>query len=101
MTPIEQQLTQALEAAVPRLDASAPAGAPAPARESLPRWEIPKDASFGDLANSAAFRLAARQKQPPQKLAERLAELFLAACREQGLGGAVDRVEAKGGYLNV
>ena len=64
-------------------------------------WEIPKDPSFGDLSNSLAFKLAAQRQQPPQRVAEELSHLFLARCRQAGLEGWVERVEAKAGFLNV
>ena len=65
------------------------------------RWEMPKDPSFGDLSNSAAFKLAARRKQPPQRLAEELAQGLLASVRSSGLGRLVERVDARSGFLNV
>ena len=66
-----------------------------------PAWEIPKDPAFGDLANAVAFKLAARQRQPPQRVAETLAQAFLSRCRDHGLQGWIDRAEATGGFLNV
>ncbi|MBI4340783.1 MAG: arginine--tRNA ligase [Candidatus Omnitrophica bacterium] len=64
-------------------------------------WELPKEASFGDLSNALPFRLASQRRQPPQRIAEQLSEALLARCRQQPWGGLIDRVEAKGGYLNV
>lgn len=73
--------------------------------ESLPeatlRWEMPKGPTFGDLSNSVSFKVAARRKQPPQRIAEELSTSFLARCQRDGLGPWIDRVEAKGGFLNV
>ena len=74
---------------------------PDPLLEGACRWEIPKDPAFGDLSNSVAFKLAARRKQPPQRLAEELAATVLSSCREAGLGPQGARVEARGGFLNV
>jgi len=64
-------------------------------------WEIPKDAAFGDLSNAVSFKVAARLKQAPQGIAEELSGRFLSACRQAGLGGWIERVEAKAGFLNV
>ena len=69
--------------------------------EAALRWEIPKDPSFGDLSNSVSFKVAARRKQPPQRIAETLSQEFLACCRQAGLAVSIERVEAKGGFLNV
>ena len=65
------------------------------------RWEIPKDPSFGELSNAIAFKIAAKRKQPPPRIAEELSTAFLARCRTLGLGRWIDRVDAKGGFLNV
>ena len=93
MTSLEDRLRQALEHALPQLGGDAPNG--------VPNWEIPKDASFGDLSNSVSFRLAAKRKQPPHRVAEELAAAFNASCQRAGLAGAIERVEAKAGFLNV
>ncbi|MDP3703541.1 MAG: hypothetical protein Q8R78_04075, partial [Candidatus Omnitrophota bacterium] len=72
--------------------------------EALPeaacRFEIPRDATFGDLSNAVSFKLAAARKQPPQRIAEELSAALLSRCKSQGLGGWVDRIEAKAGFLN-
>ncbi len=100
---IEGRLSQALRIALDRqTDSKTAAGAPdGRVADAVLRWEIPKDASFGDLANSVSFKVAAQRKQPPQAIAETLSGALLASCRELGLGDSVDRVEAKGGFLNV
>ena len=96
---LEQQLGGVLRDVLQR---SEPAGGPA---EALPeaafRWEIPKDPSFGDLSSSIAFKLAARRRQPPQKLSEELAAAVFAGARDAGLGRLVQKAEAKGGFVNV
>jgi arginyl-tRNA synthetase len=97
MTAIEDRMSGALRRALARLGlGEAPEAAPA----SL-RWEIPKDTAFGDLSSPVCFRLAAARKQPPQKLAEELAPVLSSCCLEDGAGGLVERVEAKGGFLNI
>ncbi len=102
MLSIEDQLSQALR------DVLQQTGLPAPRQRSLAGqagegslWEIPKDPSFGDLSNSLAFKLAAQRQQPPQRFAEEISDLFLARCRQAGLEGWIERVEAKAGFLNV
>ncbi len=101
LTTLEHELTRTLQQA---LSQSEPDSAP-PAAGGLPeaafRWETPKDPSFGDLSNSIPFKVAARRKQAPQRIAEELAVAFHALCRRTELGKRIDRVEAKGGYLNV
>lgn len=76
-------------------------GAPEALPETAFRWEIPKDPSFGDLSSSVAFKLASRRRQPPQRLSEELAGAVLAGSRTAGLDRMVERVEAKGGFVNV
>jgi len=101
---IEDRLSDVLRLIVERSPAAAGSGG-GDATGTLPdaayRWEIPKDPSFGDLASSISFKLASRRKQAPQVIAETLAGGFLDGCRRAGLGGWVDRVEAKAGFLNV
>ncbi|KXA92018.1 hypothetical protein AKJ63_00075 [candidate division MSBL1 archaeon SCGC-AAA259D18] len=55
--------------------------------------EDPPDPSLGDLASTICFELPSELQEPPQELAERLAEKI----EPQGL---VERVEAEGGYVN-
>jgi len=62
---------------------------------------MPKDPSFGDLSNSVAFKVASRRKQPPQRIAEELASVFLACAKEAGLARWLDRAEAKAGFVNI
>ena len=69
--------------------------------EAALRWEIPKEPSFGDLSNAISFKIAAHRQQPPQRIAEALSSAFLASCRASGVSRLIDRVEAKGGFLNV
>ena len=102
MLEIERQLSGILRGAVARVE---PAEGAVPAHdgsaEAAFRWEIPKDPSFGDLSNSISFKLAARRKQPPQRVAEQLSTAFLSRCKDERLGGWIERVEATGGFLNV
>ena len=65
------------------------------------RWDIPKDASYGDLSNPVSFKLAASRRQPPPVVAQELAKAFLARCKRLRLAKHIDRVEAKAGFLNV
>ena len=99
MMNLETQFSQTLRLALQRAQAGASGQADVP--EAALRWEIPKDPSLGDLSNSVAFKLAARMKQPPQQTAETLARAFLDCSRSQGLEERIERVEAKGGFLNV
>jgi len=89
-SPIDRHLSRALQEVV---------------ADGLPdaafRWEIPKDASFGDLSNAISFKVAAHQRRSPQQVAEELSNTLLAHCRRVGLGAWIDRVEAKAGFLNV
>jgi arginyl-tRNA synthetase len=64
-------------------------------------WDIPKDATFGDLSNAVSFKLAAPRKQSPQRIAEELSGALTARCRRQGFGDWIARVEPKAGFLNV
>ena len=99
---LEDRLSRLLQDALRRTEPPPALGqGPDPLLEGACRWEIPKDPAFGDLSNSVAFKLAARRKQPPQRLAEELAATVLSSCREAGLGTQVARVEARGGFLNV
>jgi len=82
-----------LQQAVASLDASAPA--------EPPRWEVPKDPSFGDLSSPVAFRLASKHRQPPQQLAQRLVERLHERLRGSPHLAWVDRVEAKSGFVNL
>ncbi|MBI4004491.1 MAG: arginine--tRNA ligase [Candidatus Omnitrophica bacterium] len=90
MVSLEERLSQALRHSV---------------RSDLPdaafRWDVPKDATFGDLSNAVSFKLAGPRKQSPQRIAEELSAAVMARCRTQGLGGWIARVEPKAGFLNV
>jgi arginyl-tRNA synthetase len=112
MGTIEDRLSQALrevlgrgearQACPPRGSAGAAPGPEADAiSEATTRWEIPKDPAFGDLSNAASFKLAARREQSPHQIADELAGTFLSCCREAGLDEWIERVEAKGGFLNI
>lgn len=101
MFSIESQLSAALAQVLNR----PPAGEAAPAMDGVPeaalRWESPRDPSFGDLSNSVAFKVAAKRRKAPQAIAEELSCAFLESCRRAGLGGWIERVEPKAGFLNV
>ena len=115
MTTLEDRLSQTLRMALSRFmggavthrarhPAAAPQNEPPPqvdVDDRLVRWEIPKEPSFGDLSNSVAFKLAATQRQPPQRVAEELSVVFRSCARETGIDGCIDRMEAKAGFLNV
>jgi len=89
-SPIDRRLSRALQDVVAD-------GLP----EAAFRWEIPKDASFGDLSNAVSFKVAAQRRRSPHQVAEELSNALLAHCRRVGLGALIDRVEAKAGFLNV
>jgi arginyl-tRNA synthetase len=69
--------------------------------EAAYRWEMPKDASFGDLSCALAFKLAAARRQPPVQVAEDLAQALRGRAPRAPWGPAVERVEAKAGFLNA
>ena len=94
---IDDQLSGVLSRAVARLDAASGAALP----EAAYRWEMPKEAAFGDLSASIAFKLAGPMKQAPPALAQRLADVFVGCCRDEGFGGWIERVEPRGGFLNI
>lgn len=102
MWTIDDQLSLALREALDRLGMREPLGLK---RDGTPepalRWDIPKNPSFGDLSNAIAFKIAARRQQPPAQAAEELSVAFGQSCRGAGLGVRVERIEAKGGFLNV
>ena len=100
---LQKRLSDVLQQAVARLPApDARQADPQPSRTTpSTRWELSRDASFGDLSNPIAFRLAAAQQQPPVPLAQHLARLVETECRAAGLSGWIERVEAKAGFLNV
>lgn len=91
MLTIAERLSHALSAAL--YDEDLP--------EEAFRWEMPKDPSFGDLSSSIVFKVASRRQQPPAAVAQSVAAIFTARCREDGCGPWVERIEAKGGFLNV
>jgi arginyl-tRNA synthetase len=90
MVSLEERLSQALRHSV---QADLP--------EAAFRWEMPKEAAFGDLSNAVCFKLAGARTQSPQRIAEELSNAVMGACRTEGFGGWIARVEAKGGFLNV
>jgi arginyl-tRNA synthetase len=100
MATLEDRLSRVLRQT---LDRTGSDSAPGSGRfaAALLRWEIPKDPSFGDLSNAVSFRVAADRKRPPQQIAEELAAAFASGCRQAGLSGWIDRVEAKAGFLNI
>ena len=95
---LSEVLTEVLRRGVAGQEAE-PAASTLP--EDAPRWEIPKDPSFGDLSNAVSFKLASQYKRAPQLLAEELCGRVLSGCRQDGLDRWIDRVEAKAGFLNV
>ncbi len=103
---VSEELSQVLRAVLGRWETDGRATEDAPRiNDGIPeaalRWEIPKDPSFGDLSNAVSFRLAAKRRQPPQAVAQELSQLFFAGCQQGSLASRIDRVEAKGGFLNV
>ena len=99
---IDEHLTRLLRQVLSRSE-GAPDSEPGPdaIAEAALRWEIPKDSSFGDLSNAVSFKLASRRTRSPQQVAESLSNQFLARCRRDGFGVWIERVEARGGFLNV
>ncbi len=91
---IEHQLSRLLHGVLQPGERSALA-------EAATRWEIPRDPSFGDLSSSLPFKLAASRKAPPAAIAQELSGRLLEACRASALKTWIDRVDAKGGFLNV
>ncbi len=65
------------------------------------QWEMPKDATFGDLSNAVSFKLATHRKQPPQKIAEALSGALFAHSQKQPWGGLIQRIEFKSGFINA
>ncbi|MBI4354601.1 MAG: arginine--tRNA ligase [Candidatus Omnitrophica bacterium] len=65
------------------------------------RWEVPKDHNFGDLSSPVAFKLAAQQRRSPPEVAQRLITLVRQHSEAPALRGCVERVEHKGGFVNV
>ncbi len=65
------------------------------------KWEMPKDATFGDLSCPIAFKLASRQRLAPplvaKELARRLGELAVASP----LSAWVERIDSVHGFVNV
>jgi len=69
-------------------------------------FEVPleptRDLERGDLSTTAAMRLArAARKAPPAIASELAAALSEAAAADEGLAGAVERVETAGGFMNI
>jgi len=92
---LEDRLTQVLRQTLQR------AGTTQDVPEGACRWEIPRDASFGDLSSSMAFKVAARLKRPPAQIAEQLSQACMAGCQAMGLAEWIERIEVKAGFLNV
>ncbi len=65
------------------------------------RWEVPKDHGFGDLSSPVAFKLAAQQRRTPADVAQRLVSLLQQRCNAPPVRGLVERIEGKGGFVNV
>jgi len=65
------------------------------------RWEVPKDPALGDLASPIAFRLASSRKQAPPQVAAQLVTSLQEALRGSPLQRMVERLEAKGGFVNA
>jgi len=93
MLSLDDQLTARLERVL------------GPEGEGLPegslRWGLPKDASFGDLACSVAFKLTRTRRQAPQAIAESLIQALQSEIESTGLSVWIDRVEARAGFLNA
>jgi arginyl-tRNA synthetase len=65
------------------------------------RWEVPRDATFGELSSAIAFKLAGKLRKPPPVVAEQLATQLDASCRASELAGMVDRFTAVRGFVNA
>ena len=75
--------------------------APAAQTASL-RWEVPKEPSFGDLSSPAAFKLAPPGvKAGAGEVAQRLVAALQETLQRTEAAGWVDRIEARGGFVNV
>ncbi len=65
------------------------------------RWEVPKDASLGDLSCAVAFKLASKRRQPPHQVADVLARELQQRVDASPLKGRIDRFEAVRGFVNA
>lgn len=103
MTPVpsrhlDEALIEALHEAVRRWAASAGVEAPAP---SAIRWDLPKEASLGDLSSPLAFALAAARRQPPPVVAEEIAGHLRAVLSAGNANRLVERVDVARGFINL
>jgi len=91
MPRVDLQLNHLLAQAVRTLDPSVGAI----------RWEVPKDPSFGDLSSPMAFKLASQRRQPLPQIVQRLAEAIQGLLRDPQASRLVDRLDVKGGFVNL
>ncbi|MBD3379480.1 MAG: arginine--tRNA ligase [Candidatus Omnitrophica bacterium] len=59
-----------------------------------------RDKEHGDLACNLAMRLARSAKRPPAEIASGIVAVLKKSVRSSGLAPVIDRVEAKGGFIN-
>ena len=86
---LNQFLREVIESAYPALPSS------------TAWWEVPKDPAFGDLSTPIAFRLASAQRQPPGQVAAHLVQALTARLQHTALKHLIERLEAKGGFVNL
>ena len=65
------------------------------------RWDVPKDPAFGDLSSPVGFKLAAKQRQPPQKAAEQVVAKLQELLGASPVARQVERFQAVKGFVNV
>ena len=93
MQRVVEALQQLLRTTVASLEPSFPV-------ETV-RWDVPNDASFGDLSCPVAFKLASRQKAPPPAIAERLAAALREAVKGSFVQPFVQQLDVKSGFVNL
>ena len=69
--------------------------------EQAAQWEVPRDATFGDLSSPVAFRLASRARRNPPHVAAELVTALQQALQQSSLAPSVERIEANAGFVNV
>ena len=98
---LDEALTDALQEAVRTWAASAGAEESLPASTAAVRWDIPKEASLGDLSSPIAFTLASARRQPPPAVAEEIIAQLRAVLAARRLAGVVERLDVVRGFINL